>query len=125
MNLSGKSVADVVRSLKLPLNKILVVYDDVDLEVGNLRFRKRGSAGTHNGMRNIIEVLGSQDFARLRVGINSEYNRNLIDYVLSKIKGENLEAIEKALPIAEKVIGEFVQKKGDVDNIDINKYQKQ
>ena len=124
MNLSGKSVADVVRSLKLPLNKILVVYDDVDLEVGNLRFRKRGSAGTHNGMRNIIEVLGSQDFARLRVGINSEYNRNLIDYVLSKIKGENLEAIEKALPIAEKVIGEFVQKKGDVDNIDINKYQK-
>lgn len=85
MNLSGSSVAGLVRAHLDAPSDLLVVYDDVDLPLGRLRLRERGSAGTHNGMRSIIETLGTGDFARLRVGIRGEEHgeRNLADYVLS------------------------------------------
>lgn len=69
MNESGRSVAPLVRFYKLPLDEVLVVYDDLDLEQGTLRLRPEGSAGGQNGMKSIIAALGSQGFPRLRVGI--------------------------------------------------------
>lgn len=122
MNLSGTSVSQIVNQLKLPLDKLIVVYDDADLPVGGLRFRKQGSAGTHNGMRNIVEMLGTTEFARLRVGIGKDDRVPIVDYVLSRISKENLSKIEEALPKANGVLREFVCTDGKVDNIDINKF---
>ena len=69
MNLSGESVVQLVNWYKPERNQLIICFDDVDLPEGKLRFRPSGSAGTHNGMRNIIYLLGRDDFPRLRVGI--------------------------------------------------------
>ncbi|MDO4357862.1 MAG: aminoacyl-tRNA hydrolase [Clostridia bacterium] len=84
MNLSGEAVSPLMQFYKLDMDQLLVVYDDIDLPEGRLRMREKGSAGTHNGMRNIVYQLGRDDFARLRVGIGRppEY-MDLADYVLS------------------------------------------
>lgn len=123
MNLSGVSVSQLVNQLKHPLEKLIVVYDDLDLPMGALRFRKSGSAGTHNGMKNIVSMLGSQNFARLRVGIGKE-NENIstVDYVLSKISKDNLQKIEDCLPKVNMTLKEFISSDGKVENIDINKF---
>lgn len=71
MNLSGESVAPLAHFYKIGLPDLLVIYDDVDLPLGKIRIRERGSAGGHNGMKSIIAHLGSQDFPRLRVGIGA------------------------------------------------------
>ena len=69
MNLSGKSVACLVRKQKIPLSDLLVIYDDLDLPLGKIRLRQSGSSGGHKGMNSIISALGSEDFPRIRVGI--------------------------------------------------------
>ena len=84
------------------------------------RFRKNGSAGTHNGMKSIVEWLATTNFARLRVGIGSEDNVSLIDYVLSQINKNNREKIDTILTKTDKAIEEFIKTKGKVDNIDFN-----
>lgn len=85
MNLSGESVVPLMHWYKAELSDLLVIYDDVDLPLGKLRIRPVGSAGTHNGMRSIIEQLGSQQFARIRVGIGRPPEGwDLADYVLSQ-----------------------------------------
>jgi PTH1 family peptidyl-tRNA hydrolase len=84
MNLSGKAVNYWMKELKIPVENILVVTDDVALPYGKLRLRPKGSNGGHNGLRNIEEVLETQDFARLRFGIGSDYPKGRqVDYVLS------------------------------------------
>jgi PTH1 family peptidyl-tRNA hydrolase len=83
MNLSGVAVRKVLARQRAPLSDLLVVMDDFDLPLGKLRMRERGSAGTHNGLRSIIGELGTQDFARLRVGIG-EPSRAARDHVLSR-----------------------------------------
>lgn len=122
MNNSGVSVSQIVNQLKLPLEKLLVVYDDLDLPCGTLRFRKKGSAGTHNGMRNIVTVLGREDFARLRVGIGKDDNIPVIDYVLSRINKENKDKLNNILPKMNGVIKEFIKSDGKIESIDINKF---
>lgn len=83
MNASGKAVKQLLSRYKASLSDLLVIYDDIDIEKGAFRFRERGSAGTHNGMRDIISVCGSGDFARLRVGTGKvPENIPLISYVL-------------------------------------------
>ena len=84
MNLSGQCVTELVSWYKQPMDRLLVVYDDIDLPLGKLRLRASGSAGTHNGMRSIIGLLGAQDFPRLRVGVGSRPEGwELADWVLS------------------------------------------
>src|SRR5215217_4269771 len=83
MNLSGESVRDLLRIFKMPTSALLVVYDDVDLPTGTVRIRERGGPGTHNGMRSIVDEIGTTDFARLRIGVGMPTNgENLADYVL-------------------------------------------
>lgn len=120
MNLSGQSVSKLVKMLKLDLSKLLIVYDDIDLSPGVIRLRKNGSAGTHNGMRNIILELGSNDFARLRIGIGRDERLNLADYVLSKVSKQNLELINPAIEKCSEVIEQFIKTQGDVEKIRIN-----
>lgn len=100
MNLSGESVIELLSFYKADLKDLIVIYDDYDLFEGEIRIRESGSAGTHNGMRNIIALLKNTAFPRIRVGFKpkEEIQIPLIDYVLSKIKNEDLfsSVIEKA-----------------------------
>lgn len=83
MNLSGRSVAAVLRFYKLPLTDLLIVSDDLDLPVGQIRMRANGSAGGQKGLADAIQKLGSQDFARLRIGIGKVHRAQTVDHVLS------------------------------------------
>ena len=109
MNLSGQAVREIVKSLKVDLKDILVIYDDIDLPVANVRTRNEGSAGTHNGMRNIVQELNSTQFARIRVGIGKPIYGDLKDYVLSKIKGENLQNLIAKMPLVNLEIENFIK----------------
>lgn len=84
MNLSGKAVFEVLNFYKIPLENLLVIYDDVDLPLGKMRIRQSGSAGTHNGMKSIVASLNSSHFSRIRVGIGPKPERIPLDqFVLS------------------------------------------
>ena len=83
MNLSGESVAPLVKYSNATAADLLVIQDDIDLPVGRMRVRKNGSCGGHNGIRNIIERLGTQDFARLKLGVGKDRS-NVIGHVLGK-----------------------------------------
>ena len=85
MNLSGQAVGELLRFFKVDLADLIVVVDDVNLEVGRLRARPNGSAGGHNGLKSIIGLMGSDEFARLRVGVGrGDARRDLADHVLAK-----------------------------------------
>ena len=89
MNLSGCSVQGFVDYYKISLENILIVYDDINLKLGTIRLKPKGGAGGHNGMKSVIEVLGTNDFSRLRFGIgNQTGHRDLSKYVLSSFKGK-------------------------------------
>lgn len=96
MNLSGESIKKAVVWYKPDLKNIIVIYDDLDLEVGKIRIRKEGSAGTHNGAKSVIKELGSTSFPRIRVGIG-ESKWDTKDYVLSNISKEDEPCIEEAV----------------------------
>lgn len=99
MNLSGQAVSSLMRFYKIPLEKLIVVYDDVDLPFGVLRLRPAGGSAGHRGMNSIIEQLGTQDFPRLRVGIDRPPGRmDAADYVLqdfSRAEAEELPVIRQ------------------------------
>jgi PTH1 family peptidyl-tRNA hydrolase len=98
MNQSGKSVWPLVDFYKLPLEDLLVVCDDFNLDLGRLRLRASGSAGGQKGLQNIIQVLGSEEFARLRIGIGRPPGRmDPADFVLSKFLSEERETIDEAI----------------------------
>ena len=95
MNLSGRSVARVASYYRLDPVDIVVVYDDMDLEVGRIRIRPRGSDGGHRGIRSIIEELGSPEFTRLRIGIGRPpEDDDTVDFVLTRFSKEEREVIE-------------------------------
>jgi len=120
MNLSGTAVKQLIK--KFDINEkfdLIVVYDDVDIKLGALRLREEGSAGTHNGMRNIIQEINTQEFKRVRVGTKTQALENkeiaLIDFVLSKMEYEDKKlldvSVEKAaLSILELISGEDIQR---------------
>lgn len=98
MNLSGESVRELVDYYKVSPEDIIVIYDDICLEVGQLRIRKKGSAGGHNGIKSIINHLGTEDFPRIRIGVGEKpKDWDLADYVLSRFKDEEQVAIREAL----------------------------
>ena len=92
MNLSGKAVRYWMNELKIPLENLLVISDDLNIPFGTLRLRKNGSAGGHNGLTNINEMIGTQDYARIRVGIGNEFGRGQqVNYVLGELSKEEME----------------------------------
>lgn len=90
MNLSGESVRAMADFYKAALDEVIIIYDDISLEPGQLRIRSKGSAGGHNGIKNIIAHLGTQEFPRIKIGVGEKpRNMDLADYVLSRFsKGE-------------------------------------
>ena len=97
MNLSGHSVREVVEYYKPEPENLIVVYDDVDLTMGRLRIRKKGSAGTHNGMRSIIYDLQDDRFPRVRIGIGAERRMSLASYVTGGFRKEEKKQIEESV----------------------------
>ena len=97
MNLSGETLIDIYNYYKVDMENIIVIYDDIDLDVGKIRIRKKGSGGTHNGMRSIIKCLGSNEFPRVRVGISKPKNgQDLADFVLSRFSKEDEKSLQES-----------------------------
>lgn len=98
MNLSGTAVGELVRYYRFALDDVLVVTDDVNLPLGRLRARRGGSSGGHNGLQSVIELLGTDRFARLRVGVDrGDQRRDLASHVLAGFDAEELETIKAAI----------------------------
>ena len=98
MNLSGESIRDIAEWYKLPMDNIIIIYDDVDLPVGTVRIRPKGSSGTHNGMKSVIYQLQSDEFPRIRVGVGkAPEGWNLADYVLSRFGADEAGAIRESI----------------------------
>lgn len=108
MNLSGESIRDVMNFYKEPIENLIVIYDDIDIPEGSLRIRASGSAGTHNGMRNIIYLLADDGFPRIRVGIGGERRADLVDYVTGKVTEKEADALWDALNKAAQAAADIV-----------------
>jgi peptidyl-tRNA hydrolase, PTH1 family len=109
MNNSGQSVNSLIRFYKIPLERLLIAYDDVDLPLGKLRLRPTGGSGGHRGMKSIIECLGTDDFPRLRIGIGRPPGRmEAADYVLQDFKEEELLLLPDILDGSIKAILTFI-----------------
>jgi PTH1 family peptidyl-tRNA hydrolase len=97
MNLSGQAVATAAGFYRLEVNNLLVVTDDMDLETGRIRLRPKGSAGGHNGLADIIDKLGTNDFARCRIGIGRSEHEEAVDYVLDKPSKADKPLLDEAI----------------------------
>lgn len=101
MNLSGDAVAEAVRYLPVEPEEIVLIFDDMDLPLGKLRLRKSGGHGGHNGVRSVIERLGTQDFARLRVGVGRPpTGRGATGHLLSKVRREGRKRFSQTVDLA-------------------------
>lgn len=114
MNLSGEAVKKLVRAYDVDEKSQLVVcYDDVDLPIGKLRVRQEGSAGTHNGMRNIVKELNTQEFTRVRIGTKTDelaqHEVELIDFVLSKVDFDSKQVLTTAIESAVEAFEMFIE----------------
>jgi PTH1 family peptidyl-tRNA hydrolase len=108
MNLSGRSVGQAVRFLKLPLTDVLVTCDDLSLPLGKLRLRPGGSDGGQKGLRDITNQLGSEQFARLRIGIGDREQADASDFVLSRFRSSERPVIDDALILASQAVAVWV-----------------
>ncbi len=115
MNLSGDSIAEIVNFYKLdPEEEMLVIFDDISLAPGNIRVRKKGSAGGHNGIKSIIARTGTQNFMRIKVGVGEKPEGwDLADYVLGRFGEEDRQKVEEA--IGEAVDAAVLMVQGQVD----------
>ena len=119
MNLSGKSVIEMMNMLKLSPAEILVISDDIDLAFADIRLRQSGSAGTHNGLRDIVSRIGTE-FPRIRIGAGRPEFMDLATYVLSKIPQEKLDILQEKFKKINKVIELFVSNK-TINGIDVTR----
>ena len=120
MNLSGKSIIQVVNFYKIPMENIIVIYDDMDIETGNIKIRKKGNPGSHNGMKSLVENLGTIEFPRIRVGIGKpEHEHDVINYVIGAIDEEDKVELEKGKELAKNAVIEIL--KSGIDSA-MNKY---
>jgi peptidyl-tRNA hydrolase, PTH1 family len=110
MNLSGSCVGQFVDFYQLPMEEVLVVCDDIHLPLGKLRVRTRGSAGGHNGLRDIQTHLGTSEYARLRIGIGAAEPYGLIDHVLSRFQQAERPVIKDAMELAGQAVMVWVER---------------
>lgn len=110
MNLSGESVRAAFDFYKPEPDQVLVVFDDISLETGQLRIRRKGSAGGHNGVKSIIAHLGTNEFPRIKVGVGEPSREDLVDFVLGHFHGEDLEVMKAAQETAARAVETFLEK---------------
>lgn len=108
MNNSGISVRSIIDYYKKTNEDVLIIYDDLDLPLGQIRIRKNGSAGGHNGIKSIIAHLNTQEFSRVRIGIKKEKEMDTINYVLSKFSKKELDVLNPTLELMPRMIDDFL-----------------
>ncbi|MFP3156420.1 aminoacyl-tRNA hydrolase [Lachnospiraceae bacterium ZAX-1] len=110
MNVSGESIAPILNFYKIdPAMNLIIIYDDVSLEPGKLRIRKKGSAGGHNGIKSIISHVGTQEFLRIKIGVGEKpQGWDLADYVLSRFQKDERERVDEAAEHAVEVVALLV-----------------
>lgn len=110
MNLSGKSVIQYANFYKINPENILIIYDDIDIETGKMKIRKKGGPGTHNGMKSVVSELNTAQFPRIRVGTGcQEIIGNLIDYVISKVSNEEYKRLEEGIDKATEAVATILK----------------
>ena len=110
MNNSGEAVKKFVEFYKEPLENLIVIYDDMDTEIGTIRVRAKGGPGSHNGMKSMVHELGSEDFPRIRVGIGKPINEfNRIDYVIGRIDAEDYLKLQEGQNLAVKAVSCWIR----------------
>lgn len=108
MNLSGKAVNYYLQEEKIPLDRLMVITDDIALPFGTLRLKAKGSDGGHNGLKNINQILGRQDYPRLRFGVGNEFSRgNQVNYVLGEWDAEQNDQLAERIEQCQKIIQAF------------------
>ncbi len=121
MNESGQSLREVMAYYKEDIGNLVVIYDDIDIPQGTIRIRKKGSAGTHNGMRSIVCQLASDAFPRIRIGMGSERKSDLINFVLGGFSREETKllesAVERAAMAAECIVENGIEKAMNAYNV--------
>jgi PTH1 family peptidyl-tRNA hydrolase len=111
MNLSGEAVIKIAKYYKVAVEDILVIYDDMDLPLGSLRLREKGSAGGHNGIKSLIAHSGTQEFKRIRVGISGHANIDAKDYVLGRFSKDEQITLSLVRDQVVSAVDEFIAKK--------------
>ena len=112
MNLSGRAVNRVVSYYKIPLQDLLIVYDDLNLELGQVRIRKKGSSGGHKGIESIMQYLNSEDIPRLRIGVGNpslNYNFDCVSYVLSNFNNDEEDKIAEVIQLSTEAIKTIIE----------------
>jgi PTH1 family peptidyl-tRNA hydrolase len=109
MNLSGRSVRQVIDFYQLPLTDLIVVCDDVNLPLGKLRIRTKGTHGGHNGLRDIQNHLGTTEYPRLRIGVDGAEQGEMVDHVLGRFRPSERPIIEDALVLSVQAVSVWVQ----------------
>ncbi len=112
MNLSGDSICEFQKFYKIPVENIIIISDDIDLPVGKLRIRQKGSAGGHNGLKSIIARLGSENFRRVRIGVGAPTHEDydLADFVLGRFQKDEIPVLEDVIVKADKAVAEIVSR---------------
>jgi len=122
MNLSGEALREAINFYKFSNEDIIIIYDDIDTLPGTIRIRKTGSAGSHNGMKSVIQNINTEDFARIRVGIGRpEHTNDMVNYVIGYIPEEEIKILDEGCEIAKEAVIEIV--KNGVDSA-MNKFNK-
>lgn len=112
MNLSGESVGEAARFFKVPADHVIVISDDVSIGLGKLRIRPSGSAGGHNGLKNIIQHLGTDQFPRIKVGVGSPQHadHDMVDWVIGKVAGDEAKVLLTTLERAAEAVKVIIEK---------------
>lgn len=122
MNASGECVMDIMNFYKVPIQNLIVIYDDIDLPAGKVRIRPSGSSGTHNGMRSIIYLLNNENFPRIRIGVGKQPDyMDLADYVMTRFSKDEIPIMEEAVKKSVMAVEEIVR---SGINTAMNKYNR-
>ena len=115
MNLSGDAIWEIERFYKISPDKLIVIYDDIDLPISEIKIRKKGGPGTHNGMKSIVHVLQSEEFPRIRVGTGKPENKeDMIEYVIGKLNYTEYEKYIPGIEKAKEAVEEIIEKNIDL-----------
>ncbi|MCE5048942.1 aminoacyl-tRNA hydrolase [Staphylococcus equorum] len=110
MNLSGEAVGPLMKYYDIDIDDLVVLYDDLDLPQGEIRLRQKGSAGGHNGIESMIQVLGTDQFKRIRIGVDRPSNgMSIVDYVLQKFSKQEMQIMNKVIEHSARAVEAYIE----------------
>ena len=115
MNLSGESIKEICDFYNIEAKDIIVIYDDIDIEKGKIKLRKKGGPGSHNGMKSVVQELGTTEFPRVRVGIGQpEFKSDMINYVIGKVPEKEQKVLAEGVKKASEAVEEIIKNGIDI-----------